>query len=246
VFNPRPRIRVVPVTPRDACVVVDDALADPGSWVERAVVHAAAFRDEPGNAYPGPELPLPEVVAAQFDRFFSEHVRTHLGARRVLRNHCRLSITTRPPGQLTPRQWIPHVDRLQAEQGQSIAASVLYLFEDPALGGTSFYRPRRPLPEIATLVQDSATLDADAFSARHGIARGYPDDSHWFAKVATVQARFNRLVFYDGTLFHAGEIRAPDRLDPDPRRGRLTLNGFFLCRRSLAPGAAAPIGASTR
>ncbi|GAB3737400.1 hypothetical protein GCM10028862_22780 [Luteimonas pelagia] len=245
-FNPRPRIEVVPVTPRHACVVVDDALADPDAWVERAAAHAAAFRGEPGNAYPGPELPLPEVVATQFDRFFSEHARVHLGARRVLRSHCRLSITTRPPGELAPRQWIPHVDRLEAGHGQSIAASVLYLFRDAALGGTSFYRPRRPLPEIAALVQDSAALDADAFSARHGIPRGYPDDSDWFAKVATVPARFNRLVFYDGTLFHAGEIRAPDRLDPDPRRGRLTLNGFFLCRRSLAPGDAAPTGTSNR
>jgi hypothetical protein len=42
------------------------------------------------------------------------------------------------------------------------------------------------------------------------------------------------LIFYSGTVFHSGHITAPERLCDDPRRGRLTLNGFFTCRRNLA------------
>jgi hypothetical protein len=51
--------------------------------------------------------------------------------------------------------------------------------------------------------------------------------------LATVPARYNRIVFYEGTLFHSGEIARPDLLTRDPRSGRLSLNGFFNCRRNL-------------
>jgi len=47
-----------------------------------------------------------------------------------------------------------------------------------------------------------------------------------------VPARWNRMIFYAGTIFHSGEIAHPQLLTDDPRTGRLTLNGFFTCRRS--------------
>jgi uncharacterized protein DUF6445 len=37
-------------------------------------------------------------------------------------------------------------------------------------------------------------------------------------------------LFYNGGLFHSGDITAPARLSADPRTGRLTVNGFFSCR----------------
>lgn len=233
-FNPVPRIEIVRIDARNVAVVLDDALLDPDALVRRAAEHAGAFVEAPHNAYPGPELRLPDSVTAQLAACFARHARALLGARRVLRAHSRLSITACPAARLLPRQWLPHVDRMEAGPGQRIAASVLYLFGDPALGGTSFYRPRRPLPAVAELVQDSSQLPPEAFTARHGIAPGYPDASAWFDKVATVPARYNRMVFYPGTVFHAGEIRAPERLVDDPAAGRLTLNGFFLCRAALA------------
>lgn len=233
-FNPAPRVEVARIDARHVAVVLDDVLLDPDALVRRAVEFAADFAEASHNAYPGPELPLPDTVTAQLEACFARHARATLGARRTVRSHARLSITASPPEQLQPRQWLPHVDRMDAGTGQCIAASVLYLFRDPALGGTSFYRPRKPLPDIARLVQDSARLAPAEFSARHGIAPGYPDASDWFEKVATVPARYNRMVVYPGTVFHAGEIRAPWRLVADPASGRLTLNGFFLCRAALA------------
>jgi hypothetical protein len=114
----------------------------------------------------------------------------------------------------------------------TIAASVLYLFHDPALGGTSFYRPRRPGPVIDRLVADSLTLEASDFAARHGVQRGYmTDGNQHFERVATVPAAWNRLIFYDGEIFHSGDIAQPLLMSSDPARGRLTLNGFFTCRR---------------
>jgi hypothetical protein len=40
------------------------------------------------------------------------------------------------------------------------------------------------------------------------------------------------MIYYDGGLFHSGDIGEPSQLSADPRVGRLTLNGFFTCRRN--------------
>ncbi|MHB8912192.1 MAG: DUF6445 family protein [Lysobacter sp.] len=234
-FNPNPRIQAIPIAGRHACYVIDDALGEPERWIEYAAAHAAGFTDSPHNAYPGPELRLPDEVSARLDAFFATHVRRLLGARRTLRMYSRLSLATRAPAALDPRQWLCHVDRMDIEPGQCIAASVLYLFGDAALGGTSFYVPKRPMDEIARLVHDSGTMAPAAFSAAYGLRAGYMSGSNaYFEQVLTVPARWNRLIFYDGGVFHCGQIAAADKLSADPRSGRLTLNGFFICRRNLA------------
>lgn len=234
-FNPQPTIQTISVAGRPLCYVIDDALREPDRWVDYAVAHDAQFADSPHNAYPGPELRMPDEISARLDEFFARHLRRRFGARRTLRMYSRLSLTARQPHELDPRQWLCHVDRLETEAGQGIAASVLYLFRDEALGGTGFYRPLRPMAEIGELVQDSSRMPPAEFTARHGIEVGYMIRSNaWFEKLLAVPPRWNRLVFYSGMLFHGADITAPERLVRDPRRGRLTLNGFFLYRRNLA------------
>jgi hypothetical protein len=233
-FNPAPRIESLPVGAQGQCLVIDDALSDPAWWVELAAEHRDRFATPVHNAYPGIELRLPDALSARLDAFFARHVRERLGARRTLRMYSRLSLVTRSPESLAPTQWICHRDRMELEPGRSVAACVLYLFDDPALGGTSFFLPRRSPRETAQLVHDSGALTANDFTARYGLHAGYPVHSNdWFEKVLTVPPRFNRLIFYDGMLFHAGDITAAEKLDADPRRGRLTLNGFFTCRRRV-------------
>lgn len=234
-FNPRPRIEAVAITPRESCWVIDDALIEPERFVDLATQQRASFEEQPHNAYPGCELRVPDVVSHALANFFSTHLRERLGARRVLRTTSRLALTTRAADALQPRQSICHVDRLEAAPGQCIAASVLYLFGNESLGETSFFVPTRPIEEIVALIAASATLDAAAFQARFGIAPGYMVESNaWFQRVATVPARFNRLVVYNGAIFHSGDIRHPDALTTEPGSGRLTLNGFFVCSRPLA------------
>ena len=230
-FNPTPRIQVLPITPHDACYVIDDALLDPDAWVDFAARHAAQFADAPVNAYPGAELRLPDAASARLDQFFSAHLRRAFGVRRTLRMYSRLALVTRDPAQLSPLQTVPHCDRLGGDVSERVVASVLYLFRDERLGGTHFFRPRRSPDQIAALLQDAGALPPEAFSARYGIARAYPDAStDWFERVLTVPALWNRLIVYRGDRFHSGHIADPSRLNPDPRRGRLTLNGFWTCR----------------
>ncbi len=234
-FNPHPRIDIVPIAGRHVCYVIDDALLDPDALVDYAEAHLGDFVETAHNAYPGPELRMPDAFSAQLDAFFAAHLRRVFGVRRTERMYSRLAITATAPERLKPSQSICHVDRLSVDPQHRIVASVLYLFRDENLGGTSFYAPKHPPQTLMPLIHDSGQLDADAFKTRYGIDIGYMTASNaWFEKLTTVPARYNRIIFYEGTLFHSGEIAHPELLSRDPRRGRLSLNGFFTCRRSAA------------
>lgn len=231
-FNPRPRIDVLPIDGTHACYVIDDALLEPERLVAYAVSHRERFAMGPHNAYPGIELRMPDDFSIQLDDFFRLHVRSRLGARRTQRMYSRLSMATLPSAALQPRQWICHRDRMTFAPNQCIAASVLYLFHDEALGGTGFFLPKKPVGEIDLMIHESGGLEADAFTLKYGVDRGYLTGSNaHFEKVLAVPARWNRLIFYDGDVFHTSDIREPGKLGDDPRTGRLTLNGFFTCSR---------------
>lgn len=233
-FNPRPRLDVVDIGDGHRCLVVDEALLEPEAWVEFAAANAGAFSERPNNGFPGPELHLPDAALSSLDDFFAQHARRLIGARRTVRRYARFSLASRAPEALSPWQWFCHTDRLEDGPGQVVGASVLYLFKDASLGGTGFYRPLRAPGYIAALVKASASLSPEEFAERSGIARGYMTESNeWFERVAGVPAAFNRLILYPGHVFHSGDIHSPEKLSADPRRGRLTINGFFVCRRNL-------------
>lgn len=232
-FNPHPRTSIIALGGESRCLIFDDVLLEPQRLVDVAVAQRERFQLSGNNAFPGPELRMPDAFSAALDGFFALHARRPLGGRRTLRAYSRLSLVTLQPEQLAPTQWICHRDRMELEPGRCVAACVLYLFEDASLGGTGFYRTRRSALDTARLVHDSGTLDRAAFAAKYGIAAAYPTASNdWFDKLASVPARFNRAIFYDGMQFHSGDIVAPERLSEDPRQGRLTLNGFFTCRQA--------------
>lgn len=235
-FNPEPRIERVELSPGQACLVIDDALLEPERLVALAASQQTQFRAGAFNAYyPGILLPTPGEITTALRTFFVEHVRDRFHARRVLRMHSRLAVTTLPAAQLRPYQWICHSDNVDLPAEHSIQASVLYLFKDPGLGGTGFYAPQRPREEIRQLYRDAGELAAADFSARYGIEPGYQCSSNdYFRRVGGVEAKWNRLIFYDGGMPHSADIAAPEKLAADPRRGRLTLNGFFTSRRPLA------------
>jgi len=232
-FNPKPRLAAWPLGPDAVCVVADDVLADPQALVDWA--GAQHFVPPAGYPYPGLVLQAPAELTQRVADFFALHARGSLGARRTLDLTVRLSLVTVPPAKLEPRQWLCHRDRIDDTGRLLFAASVLYLFRDPALGGTSFYQPRPAASETEQLVADSMRLDGQAFGARYGLQAGYMGDSNaYFERIATVPAAWNRMIFYDGSLFHSAEPGPPERLNADPALGRLTLNSFFTCRRKTA------------
>lgn len=236
VFNPRPRIERVELMAGQACLVIDDALLEPQRLVEFAAAQRAQFRGGDFNAYyPGILLPTPGEITAALNEFFVTHVRHRFHARRVVQMHSRLALTTLPAAALRPYQWICHSDNVDLPPEHSLQASVLYLFEDPRMGGTAFYEPLRPWTELRQLYRDAGALAHAEFAARYGIEPGYQCASNaYFRRVGGVAAKWNRLIFYDGAVLHSADIEAPEMLSADPCRGRLTLNGFFTSRRPAA------------
>ena len=234
-FNPRPTLTALPLFDGHEALVIDNALLDPARWVEVATQQRDRFEPPPWP-YPGIEAPLPDDVSALLGEFFAAHARRRLGGRRTLSIKARLSLATRAPHELSARQWFCHRDSQSLVEGQCIAASVLYLFHDAGLGGTGFYKPRRSAHDTALLVHDASTLTDTEFARAHpDIAPGYMTEGNaWFERVAGVDARWNRIVFYDGSLFHSADLHHPERLAADPASGRLTVNGFFTCRRVAA------------
>ena len=229
-FNPTPAISTLPLPGGHSVVVIDDMLLDPDALV--AWAREQAFGPPRGFPYPGVVSGTPQWLSDRFADHFALHARTRLQARRTLAHDARLSMVTTPPAQLDPRQWQCHRDRVSMDSATLFVASVLYLFRDPALGGTSFYVPRQSPSATDRIQYDSQTLSAAQFSARYGLQPGYMDGSNaYFDCVARVPAAWNRMILYDAGFFHSGDIGRPDLLTTNPASARLTLNCFFSCRR---------------
>lgn len=237
-FNPRPRVEVLDLAPGLRCVVLDDVLLEPETLVDFA--GRLELEAPEGNLYPGGVAGLSAEFDTRLRDFFWQHARAPLGLRRCQAAWVRLSMATTPPALLQPLQWLCHRDRIDDDAPEALfAASVLYLFRNPALGGTRFFAPRCGPEVLAALYRDAQTLAPAEFSARHGIPPGYPAaESPYFDCVATVPAAWNRMIVYDGGSHHCAAIDHPELLSDDPATGRLTVNGFFPCRRTVSPAYA--------
>jgi hypothetical protein len=238
-FNPQATLRQIPIPGHKPCLVIDNFLLDPDAMVAFAAERRDAFAHQGGNFFPGPEVDMGAPFSALLGEYFTLHVRRLLGARRTLEVSSRLSMVTRPPALLHPAQRLCHRDsmvgtrRVRHEAGEAIAASVLYLFKDSGLGGTSFYVPRQPVPQMNALFAQAMAGPGPAFDAMLQAGPAYLGASNdYFEQVCTIPAAYNRAIFYDGAIFHSAQIDAPERLSQDPALGRLTLNGFFLLRTS--------------
>jgi hypothetical protein len=227
-FNPNPSMNKVALSDGRSYIVVDNILREPEQVVAHAVARRADFSQEYSHYYPGPELRLPQAAHGAFEAFFSQYIRGQLGARRTRSTSCRMSMVTRQPDELEPFQRIPHVDGGPFPPGEGNFAMVLYLFDDERLGGTSFFRPWVDAATLSAMMARGQHMDRDAFSDLIDSAPAYPTRTNaYFEKMATVPAAFNRAVFYDGTIYHSGDIRHPELLSADPQQGRLTVNAFF-------------------
>ena len=235
-FNPNPRIELVPIAGHQPCIVIDDFLLAPEKLVEGAINFRDSFSMAPHNAFPGLEMRMPDAFSARLNEFFTQHVRKLLGARRTISLYSRLSMVTLQPPQLSAYQRVCHRDRFTTDPSQCFAACVLYLFRNPELGGTGFYVPKISDEEILrmySMESEWRDMSAEECTRRLGTEPAYQIASNpIFEHVCAVPAAWNRVIFYDGAIFHSAHIDAPQLLSNDPLKGRLTLNGFFTCRRA--------------
>ena len=231
-FNPNPQVVRVPLATGQSVFVVDDVLDHPERLLALAQAVKHEFVQVPGNAFPGYQLRMDDEFSAQLDAFFRLHIRGLLDSRRSLQMVSRLSRVTLPPSQLDARQRICHRDSAGVDPRHTISASVLYLFDDPALGGTVFFAPAGNAQDTEKLVHDASVLDKDVFAKKYGWPASYMAYSNMYFKViGRVPAKRNRIIFYDGNIFHSSDISRPEKLNAPDGVGRLTVNGFFTCTR---------------
>lgn len=207
-------------------VTVDGVMKD---WTQlRNFAAAQDFRDVGRNGgFPGLRSGLPAEYVRSLLRRIDPLVRSTFFpdmAVKLTRFDCNLSLVTYAPAALHPGQKLPHVD---------IAASnriaMLHYLCPAHFGGTAFFRHtaldiEHVSPDLlgrwmAVRQEEKAALPPDA---------GYPDaDTPGYDRIATFDARPDRLLVYRSNVLHSGIIDRPGLLSFDPMKGRLTAN-FFL------------------
>jgi hypothetical protein len=205
-------------------VVVDNLVADPAD-----LVNAAATKQfgEVASYYPGirakVSLTYQQFILEQLRGVFAEEFAFESGAVRF--TACHYSLVTTPAEKLTYLQRIPHVDSVASKE----LAFVHYLFETD-LGGTAFYRHRKSgfeyidqgrKPEyLRYLEEEKSGPDSPPAQYING-------DTPLYELVGAQQGVFNRLVIYRRNSLHSGALDRNFIPDPNPRTGRLSINGFL-------------------
>lgn len=230
-LNPNAEIARQTIAEDVFCIIIDDFLEDPHALIDFAADNAEQF-SIPERSYPGLMMRLETNALVDFDRF----VRNRMSkAFSFLRGNAKLStglsMVTFKPEQLTNYQRLCHTDP-RSDMARRNYAALVYLYDNDALGGTAFFRYKRP-----DIVYRALELDmqdptaASAFLAEHTEVFRQPpryiSGSNELAELLhVVPPRFNRFVFYSGEIAHSAHITSPELLTTDFRKGRLTLNCF--------------------
>ena len=203
--------------------VIDNYFADPDMLVTLA---AGLVFEDCVSHYPGHRAAAPPAL---FEAFFSQAqpVFTEVfgyGPRaRVV--ECNFSLVTRPPERLSPFQRLPHFDSLVDNR-----LAVLIFLSPEAQGGTRFFRHVSTGFETITASRHARYTECiEAEVKQKGVPDPrYPTDgAPFFEVLADFEGIYNRALIYRGRTLHSGRIDDSVSFIPDPRRGRLTLNGFI-------------------
>lgn len=210
---------------RRPVLVVDDFLSEPGALVDYAA-EQGLFK--PGAAsYPGIQATVPPIYVEALRHYMAPILRDGLGlaSETAVKAFCAFSLVTTPPSELDLAQRLPHFDSTDPEQ-----IALLHYLCPAEKGGTAFYRHRRTGFEAVDTSRVARYTDAVNAELRElgmppaAYAHG---DGAQFERIATCEARFNRLIAYRGVALHSASIAPGYDLDPNPRTGRLTANALF-------------------
>ncbi len=215
-------------TEQNPVIVIDDMLPDAAALVDFAAsqLQFRAPADQSGNFYPGLRAPVPRDYVLRLVPAIEPAIYQTFGAPidRTGGIECFFAMATTPPGELTLRQSLPHVDTLDPKQ-----LAVLHYLCSPTHGGTGFFR------QVATGFETLAPerLDRYGDSLHRGLVdAGEPEPGYaacgtgLFETTHRFDAAFNRTLIYRSCMLHS-IVLAPDAvLSGDPRTGRLTANSF--------------------
>lgn len=212
---------------KEPVLTVERVLRDPHSLVEYAATEVGftpAWSEHGG--YPGIRAPAPLNYVHSLVRALDPFLRRafDLGAVKLARAECNLSMVTQPPELLKPLQRIPHVDTADPLQ-----FAILHYLCGPEHGGTAFYRHRATGFEMLTpeRVPDfEATRDRE-LADLSGPSSYITGDSPHYKQIKLFEAGFDRVLVYRSRTLHSGMIPTSSTFSNDPRKGRLTANIFL-------------------
>jgi len=205
-------------------LVIDNLVANPDELVDMA---AAKYFGDVANYYPGirakASLSYQQFILRHFGGLFAEYFGLLAGSIRF--TSCHFSLVTTPNEKLGYLQRIPHTD----SQLSNELAFIHYLFKSD-LGGTAFYRHRKTGYEVVDYLRKPgylACIDEESKGADKPEARYINSSTALYEQVASQEGRFNRMLVYRRNSLHSGNLPENFVPDPNPRTGRLSVNGFL-------------------
>lgn len=223
-----PEIRVEWVgAEREPVVIADDFVADAAGVT--AVARRCSLRDT-GDYYPGSRAVVEPAYLAAIGPAMATVLREFFGARagvQALRAY--YSLATTLPAQLSVSQRIPHVDAYDPQQ-----IALVHFLGERDLGGTAFFRQRSTGYETVDTSRRQryhAALAADLHTHGDPPAEYIGASSPLFERTHVCAPRYNRAIFYRGTLLHCAALDGVRELPSDPQSGRLTVAGFLQALR---------------
>ncbi|MDG1234525.1 MAG: DUF6445 family protein [Pseudomonadales bacterium] len=229
-INPNLTIEINPISEGNDCVVVDNFLADPDKAVAYASQNAAEFSS--ASAYPGVIYPPEALLMDEIYRFIRKKLNKPLSFHRgSVKFSTYFAMASLSPDELTCLQRLCHTDPKLSKGRRNIAA-LLYLFNNPSLGGTGFYRWKEKQAILDATAISQETPDKvlpflqEKFETFRAPAKYITQSNEIAELLQAVPARFNRLIVYAGDIPHSAFIEEPDLLTTDVSTGRLTLNCF--------------------
>jgi hypothetical protein len=205
-------------------LIIDNLAAEADGLVDLA---ASKVFGDVASYYPGIRVKAPlsyqQFVLAQLRGLFGETF--GLQSKTLRFTACYFSLVTTPPEKLSHLQCIPHIDSVLGTE----LAFVHYLFKRDH-GGTAFYRHRSSGFEVITQERKRAyfeSVEAERVGADKP-AVGYINGSTaLYEQLRSEAGVFNRMLVYRRNSLHSGSIASQAAIDPNPRTGRLSINGFM-------------------
>jgi len=205
-------------------LVADNVVADPDALVQMAT--GKLFGDN-ASYFPGVRAKVPLTLQRFLLDSLSSEISQMFGLNpgAIRFTACHFSLVTTQPKNLSYLQRIPHIDSMYGNE----LALMFYLFKAP-LGGTAFYRQRSTGFEYVDLSRkaDYWRCVQEEQAAVEGTQPAYIlGDTEFYEQIEKQEGVFNRLLVYRRTSLHSGSIAPGIDFSTDPRRGRLSINGFI-------------------
>lgn len=227
-LNPQLKIQEISIPNTNLnAYIIDDFLLNADSVMDFAKNIAyfnPMFSDN--SYYPGVRDNMPEPYLRLLQRFFQDNIIPKLKDReqcKAIVHKSLISLITCAPSQLLTEQKMPHVDSCKNN-----AFAFVHYLSGEELGGTSIYRyiPKDIIEfhEKDEVILDDMLSEVTSTSAEH---HGYLSNStSLFEQVLKVDAKFNRLVIYQGNLLHSANLLSKESYSGDTTHGRFSITSF--------------------